>query len=160
MSSAITYPPSLPAPRAADYGIEPKSNIIKTRMSSGPSRNRLTSTDKTDEIKVSWLLNQDQYALFEAWYEHKAKGGTAYFDIELSGGIGMSVHSARFIADKGPYYSYKAPNWLVTATLETRNRPTLTEDHLDFLVTQEPTAFFASVDVLNNFINSPVFGGI
>jgi len=81
-----------------------------------------------------------------------ARGVNGQNQHPLLGGIGMSVHEARFTKafDAKPRSGIL---WEVTSELEIRERPVLTEDALAIALDSDLSALFATVDRLHGLVN-------
>ena len=148
----VFWPATLPLPSIEGYGLHPGEAILRTEMEAGPARQRRRYTQVPSRISVRWTFRRDQFALFEAWYRWHAKEGGEWFEIELLGGIGMSVHEARFTKpfDAKPRSGIL---WEVTSELEIRERPVLTEDALAIALDSDLSPLFATVDRLHGLVN-------
>ena len=62
------WPDRLPLPTLEGYGVQPGEAVLRTEMEAGPARQRRRFTDVPSRIAVRWVLQPDQFALFEAWY--------------------------------------------------------------------------------------------
>ncbi len=146
------WPATLPAPVLDPYKVRPGEAILRTEMESGPARQRREFTQVPSRVTVRWRLRNDQMALFEAWYAHKAKEGAEWFTIPLLAGLGLEDHEARFTKQ------YDAPKrvgngWWVDAELEVRKRPVLTEPELDILLDTDLLDLQAAADNLHQLAN-------
>lgn len=148
----ITWPKTLPLPTVDGYGVHPGEAILRTEMEAGPARQRRRFSQVPSRISVRWTFRRDQFALFESWYRWHAKEGGEWFEINLLGGIGLSVHEARFTRQ----FEVRLKNgvlWEVTSDLEIRERPVLTEDALAIALDSDLSALFATVDRLHGLVN-------
>jgi hypothetical protein len=117
------WPSTLPSPLANGYSIKPVDQSIRTNMEVGAARVRRRTFSRNDKVPVSWLLTDDQMAIFRAWFENGstgASGGASWFSTSLSMGTGgMSAVTARFV---GPFTANRLDrsNWAVSGELEIR----------------------------------------
>lgn len=128
--SLLAWPDVLPLPLIDGYEIEPGEGVNATDMEAGPARQRLVYTQVPDDIRVRWLMTSTEYGVFESWYRYRANRGAVWFTMPLSAGLGIDTHEVRFIgqvrtAKASPIY------WRVSATLQARDKPLLTEGTLD-----------------------------
>jgi hypothetical protein len=153
MTTAIDYPASLPPPDVATYEIDDKPPVRRTDMDDGHARQRVTGTATPTEIPVQWTFKQWEWMLFEAWWRHKVNY-VSYFNITLLGGIGMVAHEARFKAPDGfPKAPLRSGNrFIVSAMLEVRERPMLSEADFDLLVGEDGDALFAALGALHALV--------
>ena len=126
-------------------------------MEAGPARQRRRFTQVPSRISVRWVLRRDQFALFEAWYRWHAKEGGEWFEIELLGGVGLTIHEARFTRQFDARIR-AGRLWEVTSELEIRERPVLTEDALSIALDSDLAALFATIDGLHGYVHATLPG--
>ena len=134
MEEIAVYPAFLPLPTYRGYGIIPTDLIQRTEMESGPARQRRRFTQAPTVFSVQWNFSASQFGIFEGWYRFKAREGASFFRIKLQSALGLSEHLVRFQKQgAGPYSAKISPNNRVhiTAVLEAREVPRLSEDSLD-----------------------------
>jgi len=148
----ISWPSTLPLPTIEGYGVHPGEAILRTEMEAGPARQRRRFTQVPSRISVRWILRRDQFALFEAWYRWHAKEGGEWFEIDLLGGIGLSVHDARFTRQFAARLLHGS-RWEVSSELEIRERPVLTEDALAIALAEDIAGLLAAIVSLNALVN-------
>lgn len=127
---SIAWPSSLPVPALSGYQFSADATTIKTDMDSGPPRVRRRYTSANTAVTASWLLNDLQLAIFEAWFVQQVQSGAAWFSVPLRNGLGRQTMTARIpsgtytavVADKG--------RWRLSAQLEVRDRPLMTPAQL------------------------------
>ena len=147
----VAWPTTLPLPTRTAYDIAPQDGVIRTEMESGPARHRQRFTQVQTDISVQWIFSQLEFLVFEAWFEHEAKRGAQFFTVTLLGGIGMAQHSARF---RGPFKARpRGQEWIVSATLEIRERPTLGADQLSVVALYGPDDFMESAQIWHRFVH-------
>jgi hypothetical protein len=134
------------------YGIEDKPRIARTDMDSGTARQRLTSRQAPSDVSARWVFSLFQYAIFEAWLEHRAKYGANWFNITYLGGVGLVSCEARFKEGKAPAKYQNGALVVVTATLEVRERPKLSDADLTILINEAPGPLFAALDAFHTTI--------
>ena len=150
--TTIIFPKHLPHPTVEGYSIRPDEAIIRTDMEAGPARQRRRYTQTPSKISVRWLMKQEQFCLFEAWYKYYAKEGAEWFYITLLGGLGLLEQEARFTQQ----FESRLLNgylWEITSELEIRDRPTLTAGALTILLNNDYTKLVLSIDRFHNFIH-------
>jgi hypothetical protein len=153
----ISWPSTLPLPTIEGYGVHPGEAILRTDMEAGPARQRRRFTQVPSRISVRWILRRDQFALFEAWYRWHAKEGGAWFDIDLLGGVGVTVHEARFTRQFEARIR-SGVLWEITSELEIRERPVLSEDGLAIALDSDLAALFVSIDRLHGYVHGTLPG--
>jgi len=122
----IEYPAQLPAPLIDGYALSTTDPTIRTQMVTGRARQRRRFTNVPVFAQCSWLMTAQQAAFFEAWYKRVLIDGSQWFTCRIKtpeAEEGTVNHDCRFVG------IYTGPNlsprnrWIVTATLELRERP-------------------------------------
>lgn len=127
------FPATLPTPLQAGYGIEPADPILRTQMQSGPARTRRQFTTFPSKMTVKWHFSQAEFAVFESWYHLTALDGQSWFNIRLANGMGTTVMEAKFEAPPKSV-AISGMCFEVSAALEVRAVPRLTQAQLDFAI--------------------------
>ena len=151
------WPDRLPLPAIEGYGISPGEAILRTEMEAGPARQRRRFTDVPSRIAVRWVLQPDQFALFEGWYRYAAEEGGAWFEIDLLGGLGLLPQEARFTR-QFEARPYRGRLWEVVSELEIRARPTLSEPAMTILLDNDLPALTAGIDALHTLVHETLPG--
>jgi hypothetical protein len=122
----IVYPRDyLPLPLREGYGFQAVSPMQRTELQSGRARQRRRFTSVPTMASVSWLLNDVQSQLFEAWFEDALISGSEWFECPLKTPEGIQDYIARFTdIYQGPAL-IGVSHWRFTAELELRERPIL-----------------------------------
>ncbi|MBF0187071.1 MAG: hypothetical protein HQL50_04010 [Magnetococcales bacterium] len=152
--SSVFWPDTLPQPTVEGCGIQPGEAILRTEMEAGPARQRRRFSQVPSRITVRWLFSPYQFALFEAWYTHQAKEGGSWFTITLAGGLGMVAHEARFTRQFSARPVFRGARWEVTSELEIRERPTLDEQTLSILLSEDPDGLVAAFSGFHSLIHN------
>lgn len=157
MPTTVSWPADrLPLPTFDGYGVQPLDAALRTDMESGPARQRLIYTAVPERIAVRWRFSDWQYAIFRAWYRHKAKQGAEWFSIDLLNALGIAAHEARFVGRGAAPYDAKprrGTGWIVTSTLEVRKSPDLTEEALDLALVEDIEDLLAAMAAFNATIH-------
>lgn len=125
----MAYPITLPYPARQPYSLAPQSTVARTDMEAGAGRARRRFRGAPTRIALRWLLTEAQFAVFEAWWSLTALDGTAWQDMPVLNGCGVSSVSARFT---GPYrHALAGARHEVTAEIEVRALPQLTAEELE-----------------------------
>ena len=66
------YPEGLPYPQKEGLGFTPVNPILRTELTSGRARQRKRFTSTPTMVSFTWVLNDQQAALFEAWAVQEA----------------------------------------------------------------------------------------
>lgn len=148
-----TWPTYLPSPLRAGYEINPGDPILRTQMDAGPDRTRRRFTAIPSRIPVGWRFNAGQFALFEAWHKLEALDGSAWFAIDLMNGLGVQSVEAKFT--KPPKKTLLGgSNWEVSAELEVRTLPVMTQAYLDAALAYDPNDIVYASPALHTLINT------
>ena len=122
----IEYPKDLPAPLIEGYGLNTTDPMLRTALQSGRARQRRRFTNVPTYAECSWLMTAPQAAFFEAWFKRVLIDGVHWFTCRLKTAEveeGTTSHVCRFAGMySGPRLSPRN-RWVVTATLELRERP-------------------------------------
>lgn len=112
------WPSTLPAPLIDGYSVNPLDQTIRTDMESGAARVRRRTFARNDLVDVALVLSAAEFAAFRAWFDNDAAGGSAWFDMPIDIGDGMTTKEVRF---KGAWKAQRLQLcWRVTAQLEVR----------------------------------------
>ena len=131
MTVSLDWPAAVPLPSFPGYSIKPRPNVDSTDVEIGQARVRRRSTTTTDDFAFQIEMTRAQFAIFEAWFKHRAMEGAAWFNVDLLAGLGLSSCETRF--KPRAELSYAARNgerWVVTGTFEVRNRPMMSDAEL------------------------------
>lgn len=135
----LVWPSQLPKPRRAGYGIKPKPNLLRSDGEAGLASARLRPGREADASLV-FAMDAAQAAIFEAFLEHRARHGAAWFAIPMRSPLGLLAHDARFKGDIELEF-LGGDRWSVTAPVEVRDRPMLTRAEVAELVDVEAAEF-------------------
>lgn len=110
--------------------VQPSS--IRTAMESGTFRQRRRFTTDYTQVEVSWSLSDTEFGIFSAFCQYKLQQCSAWFNIELPlGGLGMVVHTARFVDATYKHDYDEVGYWIVSAKLEIQQVHRFAESTLD-----------------------------
>ena len=117
MLPEITPPSGTPVFLLAGHGATPKPAYADVAMRTGSPRRRRTCTAAPRVVTVGWLLEADQMAAVDAWFEDTLLAGEREFSARVKNiGPGMLWWTARWIEP----YSAEALHlgrWRVTGQL-------------------------------------------
>lgn len=134
------------------YGIEDDLRTERSELESGSARERRTSTAITTAIQVQWEFTLFQFAKFEAWLVHHARG--QWFNMTYLGGIGLVECEARIQKGKAPAKFQNGARVTVTATIDVRDRPMLSAEDLALLIDDDEADLMAAVEALNQLMSN------
>lgn len=124
----IAYPAGLPKPERDGFGYEPVNPLLRSNLASGRARQRRLYTSVPTMVNVSWVFNDQEAQLFEAWWEDILVGGSQWFDCPLltPESVGMvRAYEGRFTGIYSGPQLIGISLWRYTAELEIRERPIL-----------------------------------
>jgi hypothetical protein len=127
----ITYPAALPHPLKEGYAFEPENNILRTQMQSGRARQRQSFTSVPSYAQLSWILDDQQAQLFEAWSAQVA--GAAWFDITLRTPLGLFDQQVRFMTSVVGPRRIGVRHWGYNVRAELRDRAVVAPDWAEIL---------------------------
>lgn len=156
MTTTLDWPPTLPLPTFEGYGYAPKSPVHRTEMENGEARQRRRFTTTPGRFNIRWRFTDSQFALFEAWVRHKAQEGAVWFNMNLLTGRGLESHEVRFVGQGDNTYDAKSHRggWhVVTATLDARNRPVISEEALDLMLVEDIDGLLADMASLHDTVH-------
>lgn len=144
MAVDVFYPATVPLPLKQGYVLKPQPNLLRTEVEQGAKRARRVGRQKPTEVSVVWELTQWELMLLQAFFEHDADEGAAWFGMTLLTYVGLAMCEVRF---KGDIQQPKQAGilWQVGATLEVREIPRLSSADFAVLVNEPPDALFAIV---------------
>lgn len=152
MTVDLAWPARLPLPSMTGYGIEDDLKVERSPMESGTERERVTSTAITSSIQVQWKFTLFEYAIFESWLVNRARG--RWFSMTYLGGLGLVACEARIQKGKAPSKFQNGARVTVTATLDVRDRPMLSDADLTLLIDEDGDAFLTAVQALESFMTT------
>jgi len=128
MATTIDFPEYLPMPLREGYQLNHVSPFARTDMANGRARQRRMFTSVPSMVPVSFLLNDSQAQIFEAWFKYEINDGADWFNCKLDSPDGQKEYECRFTdIYQGPRLVGKRL-WRFTAELEIIERPVLPED--------------------------------
>lgn len=99
------------------------SPLLRSKMQSGRSVQRRAFTSVPTEVKVAWLLTDNQALAFESWYKDVLLDGAEWFNCKLKTPLGFEEYVCRFVdIYEGPKLM-AVSHWRFSAELEIFERP-------------------------------------
>ena len=117
----LAWPAELPVPRRAGYAIKPRPNVLRSDGEVGLAGTRLRP-GREAEVPLAFSMDAAEARIFEAFLEHRARQGAAWFAIDLRTPNGMLPHDARFKGDIELAF-LGSGLWSASAPVEVRDRP-------------------------------------
>jgi hypothetical protein len=147
----------LPLPQL-EFSGQNESNAIRTVMASGRIRQRRRFSLDLKTMNVSWLMNEQQFHIFQSWVYLKVAGGSDWFELDLNLGNGLVTYLVRMV--EGKYaFSLRSPNFSVTTTLEIEDQQYMDEATLDAAIASGvinvPTLLAFDVDLAEGDTDLP-----
>lgn len=119
----MTWPTTLPLPKASGYGIETTNQTIRTDMESGAARVRRRSTAAPDQITLGFVFDKAQMAEFRSFWETDFLNGAAWVSMPIMDGraAGVASKECRPLDGKFSATPLSASLWSVEFKVEVRN---------------------------------------
>lgn len=161
------FPPALPPPRFEGYALAPVDGTLRTQPQSGQARQRQQFTNTPTGVTVSWRFTASELTMFRSWVRHKAQGGAAFFTVPLVFDAEPVMVEAQFLGEGGQLYRVAArrasgpgggPLWIVSARLQVRDVPVLSEAVLDVLLTENPDGLLSAFAGLHALVHTVMPG--
>ncbi|MGX7950491.1 hypothetical protein [Oleidesulfovibrio alaskensis] len=151
MATIESYPAMLPKPTMKGYTAQPTDRRQQTEMEIGTRTRNLFGADET-LVSVQWVMDAEQYAIFEAWEQNILDGGSKWFRMQLLTGTGLNDHEAKF--KERPTASVQGTLWTVTARLQLAQRNMLTADQTRVVIAAGGFApLAAATDALHTLVH-------
>lgn len=93
----IKYPAQLPHPLQQGYAFETTNPKLSTPMASGYVRERRRTQSVPTRAKVTWNMDSQQAAFFEAWFARTLVDGTKWFEAMLQTPLGFLPYTCRIL---------------------------------------------------------------
>jgi hypothetical protein len=105
-------------PTIAGFSVDLGDNVISTKLDGGASRSRLDKIGSTHTVGAQWILEEQAYDYFMAFFRTEISYGSLPFTIDLKGVDqgDLATYTARFIGP--PKSSMQGLLHVVSATLE------------------------------------------
>jgi hypothetical protein len=134
MSVTVNWPTSINylVERNA-YTIDPHDDNARTDFEQGPARVRKRFTTSRALFTLVWKMSAFELLYFEAFYKYDLANGTRWFNIPIYSPDAYAIREARFNGKYTPSNDGSAFDWNVSAVLELRELPTLTQDEYLYL---------------------------
>ncbi|WP_134599863.1 transposase [Pseudomonas aeruginosa] len=118
----IKYPAQLPHPLQQGYAFETTNPKLSTPMASGYVRERRRTQSVPTRAKVTWNMDSQQAAFFEAWFARTLVDGTKWFEAMLQTPLGFLPYTCRILGMYEGAELVQVRRWEYSATLELRER--------------------------------------
>lgn len=120
MSSSVRFPAELMPPTTDGYGDSFEESRQKFSPEIGQSRRRLRTRRVPRRFNVQWTFSQDEYQVFDKWWQNSIAGGSIPFDIQiLDDVVGLTWYTVYWI---GEYQAniVDGMNWSVSGVLQAK----------------------------------------
>ena len=127
------YPVNLPKPTISGYDLSAGRVIVRTPQNSGSYLQRRRFTRVPSAASARWIFTAAQLIDFKGWVDSN-DNGALWADLPLVVGNGEQSVNVRFVGDYTAKMLSGADVWEVSAKLELRQMPLMTEAELDALL--------------------------
>lgn len=118
------FPSFLPAPEQDGYGVDRGTESVSIQLDGGPARVRQDSLGMPSEVRVSWTVDETEYAALIGFFRERVQKRTRFFRIPLIIDTPSLVnYLARVIGKPERLASTKGLTFEVQATLEVLPNP-------------------------------------
>jgi hypothetical protein len=127
------WPEALPYESVAQpYSIDPHEPALRSEEDEGPAGKRRRFVDTPATFQVAWRFDFAGFALFLAWWRAVLRDGRRWAEIPLRLAEDFETCTCRFHGHT-PWRAspWRGAYWLVTATLEVRRPPILSEAEME-----------------------------
>jgi hypothetical protein len=123
MATGISFPSDLPVPDREGYGDQFEESRVSTEMEVGTKRWRMKTRTVPRIFNVQWTLSQDEFHVFDNWWQDSIRGGELEFDIQLSDDmVGLTWYTVRMLTKySAKYLEDGVPYWNITSKLRAVN---------------------------------------
>jgi hypothetical protein len=126
MSAAL--PAMLPRPQRDGYAIDTEATAVAGARDNASIRCRQVGRLPYTKMSLSWVLDDEEYAIFAGWYRYDLKNGSLPATIKLLNGHSDAAQSVRFLE---PLQADDLlGRWRITAAVELIAPPRLSADDL------------------------------
>ena len=151
------WPSQFPLPTSA-LNLDGLDNAVRTTMEAGTVRQRRRFTVEALQVKATWELSDVELEVFTAFHKHRINLGNDWFVLPMPSGGGIKDHVVRMVQGKFSQDYQNVGRWRVSATLDVRDRETLSSAVLDVFVEigTDPdslAAFVSAVSGLHAFVH-------
>ena len=135
------WPSNLPVPLVRSYKIEPKSAVYRTSLKEGYANHRVTQNDETTIFQMRWHMTNEQFSLFQAFYQYNLNDGQSWFYMDHAEGIGFVGGEFRFFEKSFTYRAqYMSENYFsVDAKIERRGKKLMYRDTYNIITCDDET---------------------
>lgn len=121
----------LPDPLISSYGTDPSATFSRIKME-GAVRQR-PIYDRSERVQtVNFYYTDQQFNLFQAFFEYVTKRGEKLFRMYMRLGDGRQLYDCRFVG--GWTATFQEFDWNVSCVIEVLEPRTLSEDTLDLFI--------------------------
>lgn len=124
MPTGIRFPSELPLPLRDGYAIGFEETRSSLRPESGHGRNRRTVRTQPRTERLVWSFSQEQFHLFDLWWQFTIESGAREFDLLLTDAIlGTTWFTARWLGNYQAEMTSDAYRWRVSGTVRMLGEP-------------------------------------
>ena len=146
------WPAFFPLPQRAGNSRSPADLAVRASVETGPQTGRRRFTHARESCPVAFVLTDDQFAAWDAFWHYTLAQGCAWFLLVLEGEAGANLTSARM---SGGFQaeSLSAARWRVSGTLELDDPPRLSADDYAGLVTDGRISVASEASYLHHLVH-------
>lgn len=149
----VAWPTFLPKPKREGHSYAQADLVERSNMEGGPMRARQKYSDGPRQFNISFaLVNQQTWAMFEAYFKYDLSNGAAEFYLPVNTGSGVVNRRARFLGPPSFDASSGSGIALVTAQVQIIEDTTITQEQYQFL--QDNPGFLRAEDLLDYIMNT------
>lgn len=126
-------PPYLREPLRKGFSESPQRTWRENNTEMGPAIHVKLYDKAPTLFKVTWNLDEIEFAAFDAWFKRDIDQGVKSFIVPLRTGLGVVDHECTF-KGKNPPYKLSNKRTIITATLEARFKEFDTDENIDDLL--------------------------
>jgi hypothetical protein len=115
--SDIYWPETLPAARV-EFGGKETHGTIRTQMDSGRVRQRRRFLAKQKSWGFELIMDDAQYAIFQAFFTDDLDGGANYFYMNIADSDGITSTKVRCIGGEYGFKQIPPDHWAIQLDLE------------------------------------------
>lgn len=152
----IIYPDYLPHPHFTSQGVKQQSNILRSEMSSGRTRQRRRFFVVPSYETVEWRLSPDKAASFLGWVDHAIMGGVRWFRLNQRTELGVLPLDVRLSQHPLENQKQRGGKFIYSVKCEIRKYPVQSEEQTarDVLYPYTLEEFVEGVDLSRYYENN------
>lgn len=118
----IRFPANLPPPLLSGHQMRKVDGVVRTKMQSGRTFERLEFSDTPNDFKMTWYMSQAEAFQFEQWHARAIKGGALEFIMPVQMSDGMRDRTCKFMSMYQGPDKYSPCLWEISASIQVRDQ--------------------------------------